>query len=374
MLLLPLEIFAHNTPTRSWIQFRYDLYKNDPCFVPPLFSDQYRFFSPKNPSFQLSQVQCFEAKRGAKTVGRVLALINSHETKKLGFRRGRFGWFEAVDDQEVASGLLDSMRTWLVGQDCKEIMGPLGFTDLDDTGVLVDGFETVPTAYGSYNRPYYDKLFSECGFCKHVDRLEFRIKVNQTLPPVLSHILERSTRNQESLTARTPRSSAELRTLLPEIWELLEKSFAHLYGVVPLSNEQKTFYQEAFLSVLQPRFVFLVFDKHERLQGFLITLPSLSKALQRSGGYLWPWGWLRISQALRRFRGLDFVIGGTHPESCSGHVAAMLLAAAYEAAQKWGVEYIESNHELETNRGLTGLWSKFDSVQHRRTRIYQASS
>jgi hypothetical protein len=359
---------------KTWVTFPLELYRGDPLFVPQLTGDEIEFFTPaKNPSFGIADTKLVLAWRQGRPCGRVCGIINHAETEKLGYRRGRFGWFECSDDPSVAAAMLQHLQAWFARESCREMTGPHGFTDLDAEGLLVEGFEAQPTISGSYNKPYYQRLIEALGFEKQIDYIETRIEFPQQLPPLLQMIEKKvlpaaradGYRLVEGLTKRAAQGYAG------QFWRVLEASFEHLYGVTPLNSAQKAFYQKKYFGFIDPRFLRLVVDGSDRLQGFFLGLPSLSRPFQRARGRLWPLGFFHILRGFKRFDTVDFYFAGVHPQANSKKVFPLMALGMWHALKAAGVRYLETNRELETNLGVVNIWSRYQVVNRRRSRIYR---
>ena len=354
---------------RRWVNLPYDLYRDEPNFVPQLRREQLAFFDARrNPSFQSAAVQLFLAEQDGKAVGRVGGIVNALETEKLGRRRGRFGWFETVNEPAVATALLDAVRGWLADQQCEEMTGPHGFTDLDVEGLLVDGFDELPTISGSFNFPYYADLLEGYGLTKDVDYVEFRAAVPDRLP--LFERLRKRYRDVE-YDVVTCANRKELMSHVPALWELLEECFEPLYGVVPLTAQQRAFYTQAYFNFLDPDFVTLIFNRDRVMVGFLLAMPNLSRAFQRARGRLFPFGFLHVLRAFRKPDTVDFLLAGAKPGEPSSILVAIGLISMFDMLRERGVGFIETNHELEENTTVNQLWSKLELVSTRRTRVYR---
>ncbi len=359
---------------KTWVKLPLELYREDPRFVPQLIGDEIDFFTAaKNPSFGIADTQLILAWQDGRPVGRVGGIINRAETEKLGYRRGRFGWFECIDDPAVARAMLDHLEDWFVRESCREMTGPHGFTDLDPEGLLVEGFEAQPTIAGSYNKPYHQRMIEALGFEKEVDYIETRIEFPQEMPP-LFHMIEKKVlpaaradgyRLVEGLTKRRVLQYAG------QFWDVLEASFEHLYGVTPLNSTQKAFYQKKYFGYIDPRFLQLAVDGAGSLQGFFLGLPSLSRSFQRAKGRLWPLGFLHILRGFKQFDTVDFYFAGVHPQANSKKVFPLMALGMWRALKAAGVRYIETNRELETNMGVVNTWSRYNVVNRRRSRIFR---
>lgn len=359
---------------KQWVTFPLGLYRNDPNYIPQLTREELDFFSAaKNPSFKLAQAKLLLARRNGEMVGRVCGIINPLEAKKLGFKRGRFGWFESVDDPEVAAALLGYLEEWFVGEGCREMTGPHGFTDLDPEGLLVEGFDARPTIAGSYNKSYYPGLIEALGFKKEVDYIETRLEFPQEMPPLFQMMEKKLVaaaqaegyRLVEGLTRRGVREYAG------QFWEVLEASFENLYGVTPLTDELKAFYEKKYFGFIDPRFMQLALDGSGKLQGFFLGLPSLSRSFQLAGGRLFPFGFFHILRGFKRFDTVDFYFAGIHPKANHRKIYPMMTLGMWRALKAANVRYLETNRELETNTTVVNLWSRFVVVNRRRSRIFR---
>jgi hypothetical protein len=359
---------------KKWVTFPLGLYRNDPNYIPQLTRDELDFFSPgKNPAFKVAEAKLLLARRNGEVVGRVCGIINGLESQKLGYRRGRFGWFETIEDPGVASAMLGQLEQWFAAEGCREMTGPHGFTDLDPEGMLVEGFEALPTIAGSYNKLYYPKFMEAFGFQKEVDYLEQRVNVPQEMPPLFKMMEKKVLPAAEAEGYRLVKGLTRkgLLQYAGQFWEVLEASFAQLYGVTPLTDEQKSYYEKKYFNYIDPTFIQLVVDSRDKLQGFFMALPSLSRAFQKARGRLFPWGFLHILKGFKHFDTLDFYFAGVHPESNSQRVLPVMTLGIYRAARQNGVRYVETNRELETNTAIVGLWARFGVLNKRRTRIFR---
>lgn len=359
---------------KEWVTFPNRLYRDDPRYVPQLIGQELEFFDrAKNPSFDIARVRLLSARRDGRTVGRVCGIVHELEAAKLGYRRGRFGWFECAEDPEAAAALLGALEGWFREAGCREMTGPHGFTDLDPEGMLVDGFDLQPTISGSYNKPYYPALVEAQGFQKEVDYIETRVEVPREVPPLFQLMEKKAVpaaqaegyRLVEGLTKRGVRQYAG------QFWEVLEASFANLYGVTPLTEAQKAFYQKRYFGFIDPRFLQMVVDGSGRMQGFFLGLPSLSRAFQRAGGRLFPLGFYHILRAFKRFDTVDFYFAGVHPQANPKKILPLMILGMWRSVHATGVRFIETNRELETNTAIVNVWSRWGVLNRRRTRIFR---
>jgi hypothetical protein len=358
---------------KKWVQFPYQLYRDDSNYIPQFIRDELNFFSrEKNPAFSVADAKLFLAYRNGEVAGRIFGAIHRLETEKLGYQRGRFGWFESVADPDVASALFRELEQWFTREGCREMTGPHGFSDLDPEGMLIEGFEHLPTLAGSYNKPYYGSLVEGFGFEKEVDYIERRIEVPQE-PPALFKMMEKKAlpaAAADGLHLVQDLTKKKLQGYAGQFWEVLEAAFEPLYGVTPLTDAQKTYYTQKYFGYIDPRFVQLVVDRQDRLQGFFLGLPSLSRAFQKARGRLWPFGFYHILRGFKSYDTVDFYFAGIRPGANSQRILPLMVLGMYRSTRAQNVRFLETNRELETNNMIVNIWSRFNVVNKRRTRIF----
>ena len=357
---------------REWVLLPHALYRGDPNFVPDLIREELDFFSPsKNPGFQIAKTRLLLARLNGKAIGRVCGIIHELEEQKLGYKLGRFGWFESIDDGEVARALFGNLEDWFKAQGCRKVTGPQGFSDLDREGLLIEGFDWLPTIAGSYNKIYYPKMLEDLGYEKEVDYIEHRVAV-PVENPLLGHaekVMDASKRAGYSSVEL--RSKKDVRGAMSKWWDLLEESFSEVYGVTPLTADQKDYYQKKYFGFIVPELFKIVVDRDGKLQGFFLGLPSLSRPFQKANGKLLPFGLLHILRGLRSFETVDFYLGGLHPNASRRRVIPLLVLEMYNSLRDKGVQFLETNRELETNTGLNSAWRQFQVINKRRSRIFK---
>lgn len=354
-----------------FIRFQFKIYEGNPYWVPPLlFDERATLRKDRNPAFEFSQAEYWMAYRDGEPVGRIAALINDKSIEKWGLKNGRFGWVEFVEDFEVAKALFATAEDWLRAKGMEGVIGPMGFTDIDKEGLLIEGFDQLGTMPMLYNHPYYPEYVERLGYAKDVDWLEYEVKVPATIP-------EKVARVQELVAKRTGlrvypwKRPSELRKRFGEaIFALLNEAYAPLYGTTPLSKRQIDFYIDQYLGFADPRFTKVVVDAEGKLAAFGIVFPSLSRALQRSKGRIFPFGWVHFLEASRHPRGIDMLLIAVDQRYKAMGAVAFLMTALIKSCNEAGVTTAETSGELETNVEVQGLWKGYERRQHKRRRAY----
>ena len=355
---------------RRFVDFPYALYRDDSVWVPPLRSMEIsQFDQRRNPAYEFSRTRLFLAVRDGRVVGRVAALIVDRSIERWNRKCGRFGWFECEDDRQTAAALLDAAEKWLISQGMDEVSGPLGFTDNDPTGLVVDGFDEVPTIAAGYNPQWYNDFLLERGYSKEVDYVEYRITVPPEIPERVRRMAE-LIRKRSSVRVFSEKSRKALaKKWGHQVFDVLNEAYAELYGTSLLSSRQIEFYISNYLGQVDPEFIKLAVDG-DRLIGFIIAMPNLSRAFQKARGRLFPFGAIHILREMKRSRVLDFYLAGIRKQYQNTGVDALLSYEMAVSALARGMEYAESNHELESNTKIQSMWKLYDRRLHRRARVY----
>lgn len=359
---------------KKFILFPHRLYRGNPCWVPPLISDELDTLSPeRNPAFDEAEARLFLARRQGVIVGRIAAIISHAANRKYATRNLRFGWFDAIRSNEVAKSLLDAAAAWGRERGMVTMTGPHGFTDLDPEGLLIEGFDERATIATIYNHRYYHLLLERYGFEKEIDYVEYQgcVPVGHGLPEPKCALAQWSAQRNDWRLVKI-RSSRELRRKYAQsLFDLLDESFEELYGTVSLTQRQKDYYIGKYLPFARPDLIKIVCRPDGEMIGFMVALPSLAAAFQKAHGRLLPLGFLHILRALRRFDSIEFMLAGVRKQ-CRGKAVDLLMSLdMYRTAMSRGIRVAESNPELESNLRIQSQWRIVPSRQHKRRRIYR---
>ena len=363
------EVYG-NRGLRAFINFPFSLYKNEPNWVPALRSDDLNTFrSDRNPAYAFSKAHFWMAYQNRKAVGRVAGIVNQRHIEKWGQPYARFGWLDFIDDRDVSSALLATVENWAKSQGLSAVHGPLGFTDLDREGMLVEGFEELGTLATHYNYPYYLPHLTAAGYTKDTDWVEYEIKIPEQIPEKIANLSEALKRRYNLHLVQFTRKK-DLLKYADAVFALLDDAYSHLYGTTPLSREQVDAYIKQYFGFISPDFVPVVVDENDDLVAFGITLPSLSKALRRSNGRIFPFGFIPLLRALQKNeRGDLYLVAIKHAYQGRG-INAILIARMIEVFNTYGIKVVESNPELEDNLNVRTQWKYFDHRQHKRRRVF----
>ena len=367
---------------RAFIRFNYHLYKGNPYAVPDFLEDMLDTFDRrKNAAFEFCEAELFLAYDGKKIVGRVAAIINHKANKTWGNRNVRFGYIDFIDDIEVARALLDTVEQWGRERGMNKIVGPLGFTDMDPEGMLIDGFDQLSTMSTIYNYPYYPKLLEQLGYEKEIDWVERKVTVPTTEAQADSakyiRVAELS-RKRYNLHMRHFRSHKEILAeqggqYVQKVFGVINKAYADLYGYSEMNERQILQYANTYLQFLDMRLLAIVEDENDQPIAVGITMGSLSYALQKAKGKLFPFGWWHLAKAIyfKPAPVLDMLLIGVLPEWQNKGVNAPLFAQIIQVATKMGFVWAETHVQLEDNEKSQVQWNHLDCSIHKRRRCYQ---
>lgn len=366
------ELEPTKSNLRKFTKFQIDLYDGNPYYVPPLISDDVATLDPKkNPAFDFCESIYFMAYRDGKPVGRIAGIINHQVNGDHDGATARFGFIDFVDDDEVSAALLEAVEEWARGKGMKKIIGPLGFTDLDHEGMLVDGFHELSTMATIYNYPYYPRHMQRLGYEKESDWVEFVMEVPDGIPDKYNRIAD-IVKKKFGLKVLKFKSRKKIKEEYGRaLFELVNDAYAGLYEYSRLSDRQIDYYINIYLGLLDLNLVTLVVDKDDKLVGVGISMPSMSRALQKSKGRLFPLGWMHLLKGLKgKNDRVDLLLVAVKPEYQNKGVNALLFQDLIPYYIKKGYRFAESNPEMETNAKVQGQWEYFAHRQHRRRRSF----
>lgn len=364
-----LEVKSPNE-LKQFVKFPMDLYKNNPYFVPSFIKDEINVWNPQeNPALQYSEAKQFLAWKNNKLVGRIAVMINHKEEKELGIRKVRFGWIDFIDDQEVSKALIDTVINYAKEHKIDNIEGPMGFTNLDKAGMLTFGFEKIATMIGIYNHEYYPKHIENLGLVKEKEWVEFEMNFPKVLPPKVEKF-SKLIAEKYNLRVLDFKNKEEILPYVKPMFKLLDETYKHLSTYTPISEEQIKTYKEKFFPMIAKNYVICVVDEHDELVSFAVTMPSYSKALQKAKGKLFPFGWWHFLQAQKKNDRANFYLIGIHPEYQRRGVTAIIFKEIFVRFNNMGIDFAETNPELEENKSVQVLWQDYNPVNHKRRRTY----
>jgi hypothetical protein len=355
---------------REFIRLPHSIYQGNPYWVPALDFDEINTLSQqKNPAFEYCEAKYWLAYKDGQPVGRIAAILNHNHIEKWGQSYMRFGWVDFIDDPQVSKALFSVVENWAHEKGMQAVHGPLGFTDLDREGMLVEGFDQLGTLATNYNHAYYPQHLEQLGYKKDIDWMEYEIPVPNPPDETIHRMAEISLRRNQLIIPTFKRKKDMLRHA-PEIFKLLEEEYKILYGTVPLTPKQVDSYIDQYLGFVKTDFIPLVFTQQNELVAFGIVMPSLSRALQKSHGQVFPFGFIHLIKALQKNDRADLYLIAVKSEYQGKGVNAILMDRINQVFIKHGIKTVESNPELENNANVQSQWKLFEKRQHKRRRCF----
>ncbi|WP_066633260.1 hypothetical protein [Labilibacter marinus] len=356
---------------KKFVDFPYQLYKSNKYWVPPMKGDELGAITPeKNPAYDFCRAKFWLAYQDGKIVGRIGAIVNDLWIDKIGEKIGRITRIEFIDNFEVVKSLFEVAENWLNEQGMVGVMGPLGFSNLDHSGVLIEGFDRIPCMASDYHWDYYQGHIEKLGYVKERDWLEFRITFPDEMPAKALKVAE-MIKKRYGLKILNFNKSSELEPYREMIFKVFNDAFVGLFGTFRLPDRLVKFYIDKFFPAINPRFVKVMLDKEDQLAGFLVALPSLSEALQKAKGKLLPFGWWHLKKALEKPKEMDLMLTGVKPELQKMGGVSLLMNELWNTANDAGIKFVETTGMLEDNKVAIQLWKSFDHIQHKRKRCYK---
>ncbi len=354
---------------REFVRFPLRLYRDEPNFVPPLYGDELRVFRPDYQYLDQAEAVYFLARRDGKTVGRISGILQRTANEKWGQKRVRFTRFDSIDDQEVANALFSAVENWAREKGMEEVVGPLGFSDLEREGLLIEGFDKMSTFEEQYNFPYYQKLIENLGYEKEVDWIEHRLSLlpdDGKLDRISKKLLERY--NMHLGQAKNTRDF--LKKYSDKFFAVLDESYNDIYGTVPFTENMKREMIRSFRQIIDMRFVRIVLDENDNPVCLGIIFPAIGEAVKKSGGRLTLPTLLRILRTVKKPKVVDLGLIGVVPEHANKGIGSVLVNELLHMMRDNGVEYCETNLNLEDNYAIINQWKMFNAVQHKKRRAF----
>jgi len=358
---------------RKFTDYPNQLYKDVPQHVPAFYGDDLADWNPKkNPAFSYCEAKAFLAYRDGEIVGRIGAIYSKRANEIWGTNRMRFSQVDFIDDIEVSSKLFEAVENWADEKGCNQVHGPLGFSDMDREGMLVEGFDHRSMFITYYNHPYYPEHLEKLGYVKDVDWIEHKIPVPQKGSDFYNRIgrLTELALKRGNYHVVDLKRKSQMKPYVRKVFELLNETYAVLYSVVDLNEEQIVRYTKKFLPLVNKEYCCLIVDENDDLVAFGVAAPSMAAALKRSRGRLFPFGWIGILRALRKNTVLDLLLMAVKPELRKSGLNAVVLNHVMHSSIENGIQFAESGPQLEQNVYMHGQWKMIETEQHKRRRAF----
>lgn len=356
---------------KAFLEFPLDMYRDNPNFVPPLYGDEKKIFSDDYVYNDTCETGYWLAYRDGKVVGRISAILQRASNEKHNEKRVRFTRFDAIDDAEVAKALFDAVERFAAERGMNAVCGPLGFSDLEREGLLVEGFDELSTFEEQYNAEYYGRLIEGCGYAKEVDWVES--KLHAPAPETAAKLKKLSEQVLKKYNLRIGEAKNVndfLNRYKDGFFDLLDVAYEDIYGTVPFTPGMKKMMIDNFRLIIDLEHVVCILDKNDKVVCLGLCFPSIAKAVQKSKGHLTPAALIRLLSAIKRPKVIDLGLIAVAPEYVNTGIPAVIAAGLCDMLNDPRIEYAETNLNLEDNLSIRNLWKRFNAVQHKRRRSY----
>ena len=358
---------------KQFIQFANDLYADCPYYCPPLFFDEMNCFNPEtNPALEVSEYQLWMAYRDGKPVGRIAGIINRRANETWNYKHVRFGWFDFIDDLEVSKALLDTVAAWGKERGMDALNGPVGFTDFDHEGLLLEGYDYPAVMASLYNYPYYVKHMDAYGLSKEADWIEIQVYPPKTVPERLNRIAEIVKQRSHVRVDKVKNSRELVRKYGIQYMDVIDEAYQKLYNFQPMTDAQKNYYKNMYFPLLNFDFVTLVVNEKDEIVGVGLGMPDISDALRKCDGHLLPFGWYHLLKALwaKKMKSFSLLLIAVRPDYQGTGVNALFFQDQIPRMAKYDIQILETTNILETNTKNIANFTQFDHKVHKHHRAY----
>jgi GNAT superfamily N-acetyltransferase len=370
---ITIKTVATKRELKTFVRFANRLYKGNRYYVPCMpFDDMNTLRKETNAAFDFCEAELYLAYKDGKVVGRVAAIINHKANAAWNVEQVRFGWFDFIDDINVSSALLDAVIAFGKAHGMKQIVGPLGFTDFDPEGMLVEGFDRLSTMALIYNHPYYPEHMKKLGYYKETGWVEYRITIPEILPEKHIKYAEVIKERYKLTVRKLTKSQIRKENYGRKVFELVNQTYCVLYGYSLLSEKQIDQYVGLYLSLIDTEMLTFVENQEGELIAAGISIPSLSEALQKCNGEIFPFGWWHLLKAmfLKKPDTLDLLLIGVRPDYQNKGINSLMILDLVERYNKLGFRYAETNAMLETNSRIHAMFEPFEKEIHKRRWVF----
>ncbi len=368
--MLEIKPVTTRKQRKQFVDFPLKLYKNNPYFVPPLYADEMALFKKNYVYYDTSEAVYFNAYKDGEMVGRISGILQHASNEKWEQKRVRFTRFDSIDDQEVATGLFNAVENWAKQKGMEEVVGPLGFSDFEREGLLIEGFDYLCTFEEQYNYDYYQRLIENCGYGKDVDWVEHRLfKLNDEqnrIEKLSAKMMERYNLH----FAHCKNTNEFIKLYGDKFFEIVDDTYEHIYGTVPFTANMRKMMIDNFRLITDMRFVSVIVDKDDRVVAFGLCFPAIGKAVQKSGGKLTLSTLVKLLKTIKHPKQIDLGLIGVIDEYRNKGISFALISNIANQMKEQGIEYAETNLNLEDNYPIRNIWKSFDHIQHKRRRSF----
>ena len=363
-----IKVVQNSKDLEAFVRFPFSLYQNNPYWVPPLIKEEIETLDPKvNPVYQNADARFFLAYKGETLVGRIAAMVNWIEVNQVGKNKVRFGWYDTVDELAVSKILLEQVVAFAKEHKLSRVEGPMGFSNLDKAGLLIEGFEEQNTMITLYNAPYYQEHLKALGYSMNAKWVEYEIKIDDfEESPEKVKRFSKLVMDRYQLKLLQFKSKNDILPYVDEMFDLLGKTYNELQTYVPIQNYQIEHYKKRYIKFIHPDFIKCIVDRKGQLIAFSITMPSFTKALKKINGTINLFNFFYLINALRKNNRASFYLIGIHPDYQNKGITAIIFNEMQKLFNKRNIRIVETNPELEENTAIQKLWKNYEHRLHKK--------
>ncbi len=369
MLIVVREISSRKE-LKIFIYLPQQIHRDHEEWIPPLYSDEWSYFNPrKNKSFSHCHTTMALAWKGNQAVGRIMGIINPHYNEIHQERNARFCYMECYPDIEIAEALLNYVSDWSQRMGMSRLVGPLGFSDKDPQGCMIEGHDELPAITTSCNFPWMKDFYEQLGLHKEVDLVSYKIPLPDKMPESFERVSKRVIESND-YAMHEFRKQKELRPWIIPVLELVNLTFTDIYGFVPLDSKEMEEIAARYIPILNPRFVKIITNQNNEVVAFIVSIPELSQGIKKAGGRLYPFGWYHILRESKHTRMLTLLLGAIKDSYRGKGLDTLLAIKLFQSARQAGIQYIDSHLILETNSKMRSECERVDGKVYKCYRIY----
>lgn len=357
---------------RKFIHLPAKIHKNHINWVPPVYMDEWTYYNPKkNEAFSHSDTILLLAEKEGELAGRIMGIINRHYNDIHQLKEGRFCFLETYDDFEVANILIEAVADWSRGKGMTSIVGPLGFSDKDPQGFMIEGFDKPVVIATNCSFPFMVGFMDKMGFAKKIDLVVYQVKIPETMPAIYERITERTLTNNPDIKVILFASRRKIIPYIKPILNLVNETFKEIYGFSPLSDREIKEFAGRYLPIIDPRFLKVVVNGKNEVISFVLGIPDISEGVRKCKGYVLPFGIFQIFRAQKKTKQLDLLLGAVRADYRDIGLNAVMAIHLLREAQKRGMEFMDSHLEMESNLKMRAENERLGGVVYKRFRVYE---
>lgn len=368
---ITVEKVTNQETHNLFINLPYEIHRNHSLWVPPLKIFEKNYLDPKkNHHIDHSKIVCYLAFKNGNLAGRIMGIINSKLNETWSQKQARFCKFESINDNDVAASLFNAAETWAQKNEMEEMVGPLGFSNQDPQGFLIEGFDAKPSIGTIYNFEYIPDLLEKCGYQKEVDYVTYKVVIPDKVPEVYEKIAERLLKRATVRILEFTKKK-DAKRYIPKVLEFMNETYSGIYGFIPLSEEVIRKASKTYSQILDPHFLKVIVNGKDEIVAFIFGIKDVTEGFKKAGGRLIPFGYFQIVCTQKKSKRLDLLLGAIREDFRGKGLDTLMAIAMVRSARDCNMEYVDSHHELESNTKMRAEMERMGGKVYKRHRVYR---